>query len=65
LPDPQSDLARQSPKDPYVFDVLTLARPFTERVLETELIRHIEKFLLKLGRVSRQNSPATGPEVRQ
>jgi predicted nuclease of restriction endonuclease-like (RecB) superfamily len=50
LPDPQSDLARQSLKDPYIFDFLTLAQPFTERELETELIRHIEKFLLELGR---------------
>ena len=50
LPDSQSDLARQSLKDPYVFDFLTLAQPFTERELETELIRHIEKFLLELGR---------------
>jgi len=50
LADPQSDLARQSLKDPYIFDFLTLAQPFTERELETELIRHIEKFLLELGR---------------
>ncbi|QHT65237.1 DUF1016 domain-containing protein [Rhodocytophaga rosea] len=50
LPDPQSDLARQSLKDPYIFDFLTLTQPFTERELETELIRHIEKFLLELGK---------------
>lgn len=50
LADPQSDLARQSLKDPYIFDFLTLTQPFTERELETELIRHIEKFLLELGR---------------
>ena len=50
LPDPESDLARQSLKDPYIFDFLTLAQPFTERELETELVRHIEKFLLELGR---------------
>lgn len=49
LPDPQSDLARQSLKDPYIFDFLTLTQPFTERELEVELIRHIEKFLLELG----------------
>ncbi len=34
LPDPQSDLARQSPKDPYIFDFLTLSEPFNERELE-------------------------------
>ncbi len=31
----QSDLARQSLKDPYIFDFLTLTQPFTERELET------------------------------
>jgi predicted nuclease of restriction endonuclease-like (RecB) superfamily len=50
LPDPQSDLARQTLKDPYIFDFLTLTEPFQERELETELIRHLEKFLLELGR---------------
>jgi len=49
LPDPQSDLARQSLKDPYIFDFLTLTEPFNERELETELIKHLEKFLLELG----------------
>ncbi|PSR51906.1 DUF1016 domain-containing protein [Adhaeribacter arboris] len=49
LPKPQSDLARQSLKDPYIFDFLTLTQPFTERELEVELTRHIEKFLLELG----------------
>jgi len=50
LPDPQSDLARQALKDPYIFDFLTLAEPFQERELETELVKHLEKFLLELGR---------------
>jgi len=49
LPDPQSDLARQMLKDPYIFDFLTLTEPFQERELETGLIRHLEKFLLELG----------------
>ena len=49
LPDPQSDLARQSLKDPYIFDFLTLTESFNERELETELIKHLEKFLLELG----------------
>ena len=50
LPDPQSDLACQALKDPYIFDFLTLAEPFQERELETELVKHLEKFLLELGR---------------
>ncbi len=49
LPSPQSDLVRQTLKDPYIFDFLTLDEPFHERELETELVRHLEKFLLELG----------------
>ena len=49
LPPPQSDLARQALKDPYLFDFLTLEEPFHERELETGLIAHLEKFLLELG----------------
>jgi predicted nuclease of restriction endonuclease-like (RecB) superfamily len=49
LPAPQSDLAQQTLKDPYIFDFLTLTEPFQERELETSLIRHLEKFLLELG----------------
>lgn len=49
LPEPQSDLAQQALKDPYIFDFLTLTEPFQERELETELVRHLEKFLLELG----------------
>jgi predicted nuclease of restriction endonuclease-like (RecB) superfamily len=49
LPAPQSDLVQQALKDPYIFDFLTLTEPFQERELETELVRHLEKFLLELG----------------
>jgi predicted nuclease of restriction endonuclease-like (RecB) superfamily len=49
LPTPQSDLARQLLKDPYLFDFLTIEEPFHERELETGLVRHLEKFLLELG----------------
>lgn len=49
LPSPQSDLAKQSLKDPYIFDFLTLEEPFRERELETSLVQHLEKFLLELG----------------
>jgi predicted nuclease of restriction endonuclease-like (RecB) superfamily len=44
LPTPQSDLARQTPKDPYIFDFLTIEEPFHERELETGLVRHLERF---------------------
>ena len=49
LPEPQSDLARQALKDPYIFDFLTISEPFRERELETELVKYLEKFLLELG----------------
>lgn len=49
LPAPQSALAQESLKDPYIFDFLTLAEPFQERELETGLVAHVEKFLLELG----------------
>ena len=51
MPPPQSDLAQQALKDPYIFDFLTLAEPFHERELRFQLalVRHVEKFLLELG----------------
>ncbi|PLX21959.1 DUF1016 domain-containing protein, partial [Candidatus Parcubacteria bacterium] len=45
----ESDLVRQSFKDPYLFDFLTIAEPFLERELESNLIKHMEKFLIELG----------------
>ncbi|WP_295584959.1 PDDEXK nuclease domain-containing protein [uncultured Lamprocystis sp.] len=50
LPAPQSDLVQQALKDPYIFDFLTLQAGFQERELETSLVRHLEKFLIELGR---------------
>jgi predicted nuclease of restriction endonuclease-like (RecB) superfamily len=49
LPAPDSELLRQTLKDPYLFDFLTLTDGFHERELETGLIAHVEKFLLELG----------------
>ena len=49
LPPPQSDLARQALKDPYVFDFLALRQDVTERDLESALADHIQRFLLELG----------------
>jgi predicted nuclease of restriction endonuclease-like (RecB) superfamily len=49
LPAPQSDLAHQALKDPYVFDFLTLRDDFIERELEQGLLDHVQKFLLELG----------------
>ncbi len=49
LPAPQSDLARESLKDPYRFDFLGLGREAQERDIERGLVDHISRFLLELG----------------
>lgn len=49
LPAPQSDLAAQVLKDPYVFDFLSLTPEHTERELESALLEHVTQFLLELG----------------
>jgi predicted nuclease of restriction endonuclease-like (RecB) superfamily len=49
LPAPLSDLVRQTLKDPYIFDFLTLEEPFHERELEKNLLHQLEHFLLELG----------------
>ncbi|TMQ11075.1 MAG: DUF1016 domain-containing protein, partial [Deltaproteobacteria bacterium] len=49
LPKPQSDLARESLKDPYRFDFLRMAADATERDLESALVKHMTQFLLELG----------------
>jgi len=50
LPKPQSDLAVQTIKDPYVFDFLAFDKPFIERDIENQLVADITKFLLELGK---------------
>ena len=50
LPNPQSDLAEQTIKDPYVFDFLTLAEPYKEKDIEDQLVSQVSKFLLELGK---------------
>jgi predicted nuclease of restriction endonuclease-like (RecB) superfamily len=49
LPKPQSDLARETLKDPYRFDFLSLGSEAEEREVEAALVTHITKFLLELG----------------
>jgi len=46
---PNSDLAQQTLKDPYVFDFLTLDEKAREREIEDGLIAHVQRFLLELG----------------
>ena len=49
LPDLQSDLAKQTLKDPYNFDFLTLTEDYNEKELENALTEQITQFLLELG----------------
>lgn len=49
LPAPQSELAQQTLKDPFLFDFLTLHKDHLEKELEDGLVTHIQKFLLELG----------------
>lgn len=49
LPAPGSDLARQTLKDPYLFDFLDVGREAGEREIEDALVRHVTRFLLELG----------------
>jgi predicted nuclease of restriction endonuclease-like (RecB) superfamily len=60
LPKPQSDLARETLKDPYRFDFLGIGDEADERQLEGALVQHITRFLLELGAgskaISRESS---------
>lgn len=49
LPKAQSDLARESLKDPYRFDFLGLTDEAQEREIENALVKHVTDFLLELG----------------
>ena len=49
LPKVQSELAKQTIKDPYNFDFLTLRDKYDERELEDALVKQITLFLLELG----------------
>ncbi|MBC6445419.1 MAG: DUF1016 domain-containing protein [Alphaproteobacteria bacterium GM202ARS2] len=50
LPASQSDLARETLKDPYVFDFLDLGDEAQEREIERKLVEHITQFMLELGK---------------
>lgn len=49
LPAPQSELAQQALKDPYIFDFLGIGEEAHERDIENALVEHITRFLLELG----------------
>ncbi len=49
LPALQSDLAKETLKDPYCFDFLTMSEKYNEKELEDALSQNITAFLLELG----------------
>ena len=50
LPAVRSELVQQTLKDPYVFDFFSLTAPYNERDVERQLVKHMTKFLLELGK---------------
>jgi predicted nuclease of restriction endonuclease-like (RecB) superfamily len=46
---PQSELALQTMKDPYIFDFIPFKEGMLEREIENELVKNITHFLLELG----------------
>ena len=50
LPSPQSELALETMKDPYVFDFIELKEEAQEKDLEEALIKNITKVLLEFGK---------------
>jgi predicted nuclease of restriction endonuclease-like (RecB) superfamily len=50
LTDPDSDLAKETLKDPYDFSFIAMDDKYREEELKTELIRNIEQFLQELGK---------------
>lgn len=50
LPKPQSDLANYLMKDPYIFDLMGQTDKMAERDIERQLVSHITKYLLEMGR---------------
>lgn len=49
LPPPDSDMAAQVFKDPYLFDFLGTADPRRETEIEQALMNHLQRFLLEMG----------------
>jgi predicted nuclease of restriction endonuclease-like (RecB) superfamily len=46
---PQSELAQEALKDPYIFDFVEYRKGMVEREVEGELVKNITKLLLELG----------------
>lgn len=68
LTNPHSDLAKQALKDPYIFDFLTIENGVQELEIERQLVSHVTKFLLELGKgfafIGRQYEIQIGNKTR-
>ncbi len=49
LPSPQSELAVQTMKDPYIFDFIPFSEDMVERDIEQALVKDVTRLLLELG----------------
>ena len=49
LPSPQSEMAVQTMKDPYIFDFIPFREDMLEREIEQALVQDVTKLLLELG----------------
>ena len=49
LPPPQSELVKQTMKDPYIFDFIEDRDGIVEREIENEMVKNVTKLLLELG----------------
>lgn len=66
LPAPDSELAQQTLKDPYIFDFITAKQDMRERDIEEQMVGNVTKLLLELGTgfafMGRQYHLAVGDE---
>lgn len=49
LPAPESELAQQALKNPYVFDFITTKQGYQEHEIEQQMVENVTKTLLELG----------------
>lgn len=49
LPEPESDLAHQTMKDPYLFDFITISEAAKEKEIESKMMDHMQKVIVELG----------------
>lgn len=49
LPPSSPELVQEATSDPYIFDFLAMSEKRSERELESQLMQHVECFLLQLG----------------